>query len=102
MPVMPRSVLSRWLFAAVPAALVWAAPAFAADPTHAELREVAKQIAGFLKLRDAAAVTLEPFASRDATPSNAGPGLCQALREELSDIGVAIDPKAPFKVKGVY
>lgn len=79
-----------------------ALPAVAAENARVELREVAKEISGFLKSREAGAVALEPFASRDATPSNAGPGLCQVLREELIKVGVTIDIKAGYKVKGAY
>src|SRR6516162_841087 len=67
-----------------------------------ELRAASQEIRGFLRARGATAVALEPLASKNATPSNAGPGLCLLLREELLAAGVKISPSADLKVGGFY
>ncbi len=82
--------------------LFLAAPARGQDSLRKELAEVAKSVQKQLEQFDESAVAIGPFTGPENVPVNAGPGIGQALREELTGLGVKVSPAARLTVNGSY
>jgi hypothetical protein len=80
--------------------LVLPAPARAEQNLRLEIAEVAKDFQKQLKGFNESSVNTGPVTG--PKESNAGPGICALLREELVRAGVKVQPDARFAIRGEY
>ena len=75
----------------------------AEDTLREELSELARSVQKQLAGDNETSLALGAFTGpADHFPSNAGPGIVLALRDELTQLGVKIDPEAHLTMKGTY